>query len=69
MAVVLEAYLLGCGQAMLSSFISQVQAVEALHEVASVVKRLYPDKTDLPSTGGVLAWLHWDVEHRTCHRI
>ncbi|CAB1329654.1 unnamed protein product [Coregonus sp. 'balchen'] len=50
MAVVLEAYLLGCGQAMQSSFMSQVQAVEALHEVASVVKGLYPDKTDLPST-------------------
>ncbi|KAL1021202.1 hypothetical protein UPYG_G00010110 [Umbra pygmaea] len=50
MAVVLEAYLLGCGQAMLSSFARQMQAVEALHEVASIVKRLYPDKTDLPST-------------------
>uniref|UniRef100_A0A3B5BLG2 Phosphatidylinositol 4,5-bisphosphate 3-kinase catalytic subunit gamma isoform-like n=1 Tax=Stegastes partitus TaxID=144197 RepID=A0A3B5BLG2_9TELE len=47
MAVILEAYLLGCGQAMLDSFGQQVQAVEALQEVALVIKSLYPDKTDL----------------------
>lgn len=52
MAVILEAYLLGCGQAMLNSFIQQVQAVEALQEVAVMIKKLYPDKTDLPPTGG-----------------
>ncbi|KAM4609720.1 phosphatidylinositol 4,5-bisphosphate 3-kinase catalytic subunit gamma isoform [Polymixia lowei] len=50
MAVVLEAYLLGCGQAMLESFTQQVQAVEALQEVADLVKKLFPDKTDLPAT-------------------
>ncbi|GAA6223722.1 phosphatidylinositol 4,5-bisphosphate 3-kinase catalytic subunit gamma isoform-like [Lates japonicus] len=50
MAVILEAYLLGCGQAMLNSFIQQVQAVEALQEVAVMIKKLYPDKTDLPPT-------------------
>ncbi|XP_047459401.1 phosphatidylinositol 4,5-bisphosphate 3-kinase catalytic subunit gamma isoform [Mugil cephalus] len=50
MAVILEAYLLGCGQAMLDSFAQQVQAVEVLQEVTVVIKRLYPDKTDLPST-------------------
>uniref|UniRef100_A0A3Q3K414 Uncharacterized protein n=1 Tax=Monopterus albus TaxID=43700 RepID=A0A3Q3K414_MONAL len=33
MAVILEAYLLGCGQAMLNSFTQQVQAVEALQDV------------------------------------
>lgn len=48
MAVILEAYLLGCGQAMLDSFTQQVQAVEALREAASVIKTLY--KADLPST-------------------
>ncbi|KAJ8016533.1 hypothetical protein DPEC_G00008230 [Dallia pectoralis] len=53
MAVVLEAYLLGCGEAMLTSFKRQIQAVEALHEVASVVKKLYPDKTDLPCTAAL----------------
>lgn len=51
MAVILEAYLLGCGQNMIDSFTKQVQAVEALQEVAMVIKRLYPDKTDLPSSG------------------
>ncbi|XP_023271354.1 phosphatidylinositol 4,5-bisphosphate 3-kinase catalytic subunit gamma isoform-like [Seriola lalandi dorsalis] len=50
MAVILEAYLLGCGQAMLHSFTQQVQAVEALQEVAIFIKRLFPDKTDLPPT-------------------
>ncbi|XP_038141577.1 phosphatidylinositol 4,5-bisphosphate 3-kinase catalytic subunit gamma isoform [Cyprinodon tularosa] len=50
MAVILEAYLLGCGQNMIDSFTKQVQAVEALQEVAMVIKRLYPDKTDLPSS-------------------
>nr|XP_019944549.1 PREDICTED: phosphatidylinositol 4,5-bisphosphate 3-kinase catalytic subunit gamma isoform-like [Paralichthys olivaceus] len=50
MAVILEAYLLGCGQAMLDSFTQQVQAVEALQEVALMIKRLFPDKTDLHPT-------------------
>ncbi|XP_071396359.1 phosphatidylinositol 4,5-bisphosphate 3-kinase catalytic subunit gamma isoform [Centroberyx affinis] len=53
MAVVLEAYLLGCGQTMLDGFSQQVQAVEALHEVACLVKKLYPDKTDLPPTAAL----------------
>lgn len=51
MAVILEAYLLGCGQAMIDSFTQQVQAVESLEKVALNIKKLYPDKTDLPSTG------------------
>uniref|UniRef100_H3C5K7 Si:rp71-17i16.5 n=1 Tax=Tetraodon nigroviridis TaxID=99883 RepID=H3C5K7_TETNG len=50
MAVVLEAYLLGCGQAMLDSFTQQVKAVEVLQEVAKTIKALFPDRTDLPST-------------------
>ncbi|XP_035016101.1 phosphatidylinositol 4,5-bisphosphate 3-kinase catalytic subunit gamma isoform [Hippoglossus stenolepis] len=53
MSVILEAYLLGCGQAMLDSFTQQVQAVEALQEVALTIKRLYPDKTDLPPTAPI----------------
>uniref|UniRef100_A0A8D3E6F0 phosphatidylinositol 3-kinase n=1 Tax=Scophthalmus maximus TaxID=52904 RepID=A0A8D3E6F0_SCOMX len=52
MAVILEAYLLGCGQAMIDSFTQQVQAVEALQEVAIMIKNLFPDKTDLLPTGG-----------------
>ncbi|XP_021329311.1 phosphatidylinositol 4,5-bisphosphate 3-kinase catalytic subunit gamma isoform [Danio rerio] len=50
MAVILEAYLLGCGEAMLAEFQSQVQVVSYLHDVALAVKLLYPDRTDLPST-------------------
>ncbi|XP_048873048.1 phosphatidylinositol 4,5-bisphosphate 3-kinase catalytic subunit gamma isoform isoform X1 [Brienomyrus brachyistius] len=47
LAVVLEAYLLGCGQAMLTSFLQQVQLVECLHKVAVDIKKLFPEKTDL----------------------
>uniref|UniRef100_A0A665VWB8 phosphatidylinositol 3-kinase n=1 Tax=Echeneis naucrates TaxID=173247 RepID=A0A665VWB8_ECHNA len=53
MAVILEAYLLGCGQAMLNGFSKQVQAVEVLQEVAITIKRLFPDKTDLPTTAPI----------------
>ncbi|KAJ8257558.1 hypothetical protein GJAV_G00186940 [Gymnothorax javanicus] len=52
LAVVLEAYLLGSGQAMLDSFQRQVQLVETLQEVAIEIKnefkKQFPGKTDLP---------------------
>ncbi|XP_051947749.1 phosphatidylinositol 4,5-bisphosphate 3-kinase catalytic subunit gamma isoform isoform X1 [Xyrauchen texanus] len=50
MAIILEAYLLGCGESMLIEFQHQVQVVKCLHDVALKVKTLYPDKTDLPPT-------------------
>ncbi|XP_068161152.1 phosphatidylinositol 4,5-bisphosphate 3-kinase catalytic subunit gamma isoform [Antennarius striatus] len=50
MAVILEAYLLGCGQAMINSFTKQVQAVEALQQVSLLIKNLYSEKTDISST-------------------
>ncbi|XP_055045163.2 phosphatidylinositol 4,5-bisphosphate 3-kinase catalytic subunit gamma isoform isoform X1 [Misgurnus anguillicaudatus] len=50
MAVLLEAYLIGCGKAMLTEFQRQVQVVKCLHNAALTVKSLYPDKTDLPPT-------------------
>lgn len=50
MAVILEAYLLGCGQATINSFTLQVQAVEAMQKVAIEIKTYYPDKTDLSPT-------------------
>ncbi|KAL7864769.1 hypothetical protein AOLI_G00161890 [Acnodon oligacanthus] len=50
MAVILEAYLLGCGKAMLTSFQCQVQVVKTLHDVAVKVKMLYPEKTSLTSS-------------------
>ena len=51
MALLLEAYLLGSGQAMLDGFSLQVQAAQALQQVALQVKEMFPDKTDLPPTG------------------
>uniref|UniRef100_A0A8C5EQK4 phosphatidylinositol 3-kinase n=1 Tax=Gouania willdenowi TaxID=441366 RepID=A0A8C5EQK4_GOUWI len=50
MAVILEAFLLGCGQAMLDGLTLQVQAVETLHKVALDIKALFPDKSDLSYT-------------------
>ncbi|MBN3302076.1 PK3CG kinase, partial [Amia calva] len=47
-AVILEAYLLGCGQSMLDSFLKQVQVVDCLHRVATDIKKIFPEKSDLP---------------------
>ncbi|KAJ0036434.1 hypothetical protein NQD34_005111 [Periophthalmus magnuspinnatus] len=41
MAVILEAYLLGCGRGMLQCLRQQVQAVEALQNVALDIKQLF----------------------------
>lgn len=56
MAVILEAYLLGCGQAMLNSFTQQVKAVVALEEVAIKIKKLFPDRNDSAPIG-------WSFHH------
>ncbi|KAG2471300.1 PK3CG kinase, partial [Polypterus senegalus] len=50
-AAILEAYLLGCGKAMLSAFRKQVQLVDSLHKVATEIKKLIPEKSDLPANG------------------
>lgn len=47
MAVILEAYLLGCGQGMLDTLRTQVQAVEALQNVAIDIKQLFSQKRDV----------------------
>ncbi|XP_062872106.1 phosphatidylinositol 4,5-bisphosphate 3-kinase catalytic subunit gamma isoform [Trichomycterus rosablanca] len=47
MAVILEAYLLGCGESMLASFQRQVQVVMILRDVAIKVKTLYPERSSL----------------------
>ncbi|XP_076840304.1 phosphatidylinositol 4,5-bisphosphate 3-kinase catalytic subunit gamma isoform [Brachyhypopomus gauderio] len=44
MAVILEAYLLGCGEAMLTSFQRQVQVISILQDVVIKVKTLYPER-------------------------
>ncbi|XP_064154224.1 phosphatidylinositol 4,5-bisphosphate 3-kinase catalytic subunit gamma isoform isoform X3 [Anguilla rostrata] len=54
LAVVLEAYLLGCGQAMLDSFLRQVQLVESLQNVAIEMNKLFRDKTDLPPNAAAM---------------
>ncbi|XP_030623619.1 phosphatidylinositol 4,5-bisphosphate 3-kinase catalytic subunit gamma isoform [Chanos chanos] len=47
MAVILESYLLGCGQAMLSEFQRQVHVVTSLSDVAIRMKQFFPEKNDL----------------------
>ncbi|KAJ8265228.1 hypothetical protein COCON_G00143270 [Conger conger] len=54
LAVVLEAYLLGCGQAMLDSFQRQVELVKSLEEVAIEIKKHFPEKTDLAPNAAAL---------------
>ncbi|XP_051915557.1 phosphatidylinositol 4,5-bisphosphate 3-kinase catalytic subunit gamma isoform [Hippocampus zosterae] len=53
MAVLLEAYLLGCGQAMLDGFAQQVQAVDTLQEAAVMIKKAYPEKRDIPPSASL----------------
>ncbi|XP_028680556.2 LOW QUALITY PROTEIN: phosphatidylinositol 4,5-bisphosphate 3-kinase catalytic subunit gamma isoform [Erpetoichthys calabaricus] len=52
-AAILEAYLLGCGKAMLSAFRKQVQLVDSLHKVATEIKKLIPEKSDLPANAAL----------------
>ncbi|KAJ8265229.1 hypothetical protein COCON_G00143280 [Conger conger] len=54
LAAVLEAYLLGCGQAMLDSFQRQVELVKSLEEVAIGIKKHFPEKTDLAPNAAAL---------------
>lgn len=51
MAAIMEAFLLGCGEAMLTSFQRQVQVVKSLNDAAIRVKMLYPEKTTLSPLG------------------
>lgn len=68
MAVILEAYLLGCGQAMLNSFLQQVKAVEALQEVAILIKQIFPD--NLSPAGATFDMVdNWTCEESYCKRI
>ncbi|XP_041080817.1 phosphatidylinositol 4,5-bisphosphate 3-kinase catalytic subunit gamma isoform-like [Polyodon spathula] len=52
-AVILEAYLLGCGQSMLEGFLKQVQVVESLHKVVTDIKKIIPEKSDLPANAAL----------------
>uniref|UniRef100_A0A8C9FRX9 phosphatidylinositol-4,5-bisphosphate 3-kinase n=1 Tax=Pavo cristatus TaxID=9049 RepID=A0A8C9FRX9_PAVCR len=45
-AVILEAYLRGCGKAMLHDFMKQVQVIELLHKVTMEIKSVSAEKYD-----------------------
>ncbi|XP_072329180.1 phosphatidylinositol 4,5-bisphosphate 3-kinase catalytic subunit gamma isoform isoform X2 [Scyliorhinus torazame] len=47
-AVILEAYLMGCGQSVLEGLHKQVQLVNSLSHVATEIKKIIPEKSDLP---------------------
>ncbi|XP_078399222.1 phosphatidylinositol 4,5-bisphosphate 3-kinase catalytic subunit gamma isoform isoform X2 [Cetorhinus maximus] len=47
-ALILEAYLMGCGKSMLEGFRKQVQLVQSLSQVATEIKKVIPEKSDLP---------------------
>ncbi|XP_069793565.1 phosphatidylinositol 4,5-bisphosphate 3-kinase catalytic subunit gamma isoform-like [Narcine bancroftii] len=53
-AVVLEAYLMGCGRAMLESFQQQVHLVTTLSRVATSIKSAIPEKGDIPPNAATL---------------
>ncbi|XP_061496372.1 phosphatidylinositol 4,5-bisphosphate 3-kinase catalytic subunit gamma isoform isoform X4 [Rhineura floridana] len=46
-AVILEAYLRGCGRAMLQDFLKQVQVTELLHKVTMEIKSISAEKYDV----------------------
>lgn len=50
-AVILEAYLRGCGDAMLQDFSKQVQITEALQKVTREIKAISAEKYDVSAQG------------------
>ncbi|XP_069499380.1 phosphatidylinositol 4,5-bisphosphate 3-kinase catalytic subunit gamma isoform-like [Ambystoma mexicanum] len=48
-AVILEAYLRGCRRSILEGFQKQVQLVEKLHRVATDIKKVLPERGDIPA--------------------
>ncbi|XP_069485232.1 phosphatidylinositol 4,5-bisphosphate 3-kinase catalytic subunit gamma isoform [Ambystoma mexicanum] len=59
-AVILEAYLRGCGKAMLQDFRKQVQVTELLHKVTMEIKSISAEKYDV--TSQVIAQLRQKLE-------
>lgn len=51
--MILEAYLRGCGTAMLHDFTDQVQVIEMLQKVTLDIKSLSAEKYDVSSQGMV----------------
>jgi hypothetical protein len=54
--VILEAYLRGCGMAMLQDFTQQVQVIEMLQKVTIDIKSLSAEKYDVSSQGTVVVF-------------
>lgn len=50
-AVILEAYLRGCGKVMLNDFLKQVQVIELLHKVTMDIKLVSAEKYDVTPQG------------------
>jgi len=50
-AVILEAYLRGCGEAMLQDFRKQVEITEALQKVTREIKQMSAEKYDVSPQG------------------
>lgn len=56
--MILEAYLRGCGTAMLHDFTQQVQVIEILQKVTIDIKSLSAEKYDV-SSQGIVAIFSW----------
>lgn len=54
--MILEAYLRGCGKAMLQDFTQQVHVIEMLQKVTIDIKSLSAEKYDVSSQGTVAAF-------------
>lgn len=54
--MILEAYLRGCGMAMLHDFTQQVQVIEVLQKVTIDIKSLSAEKYDVSSQGTVVTF-------------
>lgn len=61
-AVILEAYLRGCGKAMLQDFTQQVHVIEMLQKVTIDIKSLSAEKYDVSSQGTVAAFSQFSFQ-------
>lgn len=59
-AVILEAYLRGCGEAMLQDFRKQVEITEALQKVTREIRQITAEKYDVSAQGNV-SWQYFSL--------
>lgn len=60
--MILEAYLRGCGTAMLQDFMQQVQVIETLQKITIDIKSLSAEKYDVSSQGTVAAFSQFSFQ-------